>query len=203
MTLPLNTPIRLKGEYPGVYNLAPEGGVGYARKRAEDNGYSMIYVEWDKSHWSYSGEQDMWTFEEHFELVDKEEEMSEPDKRKLPPGLRDEMQEMLEEILEQYGSGEEEEEKADEPLVIISTPEEHAELAEQLEAFGQRAEAFVLFGVRKIDKDGDIALSPFALSSYKDAVAGIFLETQISQFSASAFTNVAVELMNMLKEQRD
>jgi hypothetical protein len=37
----------------------------------------MVYIEWDKKHWTYNGEPDEWTFAEHFEPV-KEAQVSTP-----------------------------------------------------------------------------------------------------------------------------
>lgn len=50
----------------GVYKSAVAGSQGVIKHRkVDDEGFPMVFVEWDKSHWRYAGEDDGWTYESH------------------------------------------------------------------------------------------------------------------------------------------
>lgn len=196
MSLPLDTPIRLKPEFASVYSLAPAGALAYARRRKIDEGFPMIFVEWDKSHWSYSGENDKWTFEGHFEPIDKE---------KSNVGLPPELQQGIEELFAQYAKSQENVEggsqaKAPESALFdLDTPEEYKELAARASEAAAQGAAFVLFGVQATEHEGERVYVPYVVQSYSDEVAGLFLETQLDEFTSSAFRNAAVELIRRIR----
>jgi hypothetical protein len=53
-----------------VYPLAHAGSQGWVRKAFFDRlGTPLIYIEWDKRHWAYNGEEDKTTLAAHFEPV--------------------------------------------------------------------------------------------------------------------------------------
>src|SRR4051812_27694283 len=66
--------IRLRGDKTGVYDLARAGAEGWIRARTLDpvGEFPMVYVEWDKDHWAYNGQSDIWTYEDHFERANEE-----------------------------------------------------------------------------------------------------------------------------------
>ena len=56
-----------------MYQFARVFNEGIVRARRHDDlGYPLIFIEWDKDHWAYSGEEDGWTLEAHFDLVEED-----------------------------------------------------------------------------------------------------------------------------------
>lgn len=53
-----------------VYPRALAGSQGSVFAVKEDEyGFHQVYVHWDKNHWRYNGEEDCWTFADHFEVI--------------------------------------------------------------------------------------------------------------------------------------
>lgn len=62
--------VSLRGQYEVVYQAAYAGSEGWVRDtKVDDDGFEMVYVEWDKNHWRYAGEIDIWTFASHFRVI--------------------------------------------------------------------------------------------------------------------------------------
>ena len=98
----LNQRVRIKDTMTHLYPNARAYNEGFVRKQIHDDyGYPLIYVEWDKDHWAYSGEQDRVVLEAHFDPV--EEDMSE----------EKDLRELMEALLERLNSGEASEPKED------------------------------------------------------------------------------------------
>lgn len=56
--------------YPHVNPLSH----GLVRAVKEDEfGFQKVYIEWDKEHWRYAGEEDRWTFATHFRPIEGED----------------------------------------------------------------------------------------------------------------------------------
>lgn len=203
MSLPLDEPVRLKSEFADVYALAAPGAVGFARRRKDDEGFKMVFIEWDQSHWAYSGESDKWTFENHFEPVKDETKMSD-EKRKLPADLLA----GIEELFAEYQNSDEGETKVEvevpeSDLFDIEGDEEFANRAKRAGEAAAEGTAFVLIGVSETEFEGEKALVPYVVSSYKNETAGLFLETQIADFAGAAFRNAAIVLMSKIKREKD
>lgn len=53
--------------------------------RKDKYGYELIYIIWDKDHWRYNGEDDIWTLATHFRPVEGEErELIGPEVHEVP-----------------------------------------------------------------------------------------------------------------------
>lgn len=71
-----------------MYPMARAYNEGWVRRQQHDHlGYPLIYVEWDKDHWAYSGEEDRWVLEAHFDPV--EDSMAEDKYNNLLKALAD------------------------------------------------------------------------------------------------------------------
>ncbi len=59
---------------PQIYNNALTlGNEAIIKDISKDRwGFQMVYVEWDKNHWTYNGAPDKWTYADHFEKVKTE-----------------------------------------------------------------------------------------------------------------------------------
>jgi hypothetical protein len=71
----VNTRVKLRGDVdPSFYNgFSRTGNEGWIRKRKRDKyGYPQIFIQWDKDHWAYNGQEDGWTWEGQFEAVEED-----------------------------------------------------------------------------------------------------------------------------------
>src|SRR3954467_9670267 len=97
--------VRIKDDVTHMYPMARVYSEGVVGDRTHDNlGYPMIFIEWDKDHWAYSGEEDRWVLEAHFDKVEESKMEEKPD-----------IVEALAKLLEQYRSQGEETEEAEPP----------------------------------------------------------------------------------------
>jgi hypothetical protein len=61
----------IKDSATHMYPMARAYNEGWVRRQQHDHlGYPLVYVEWDKDHWAYSGEEDRWVLEAHFDPVE-------------------------------------------------------------------------------------------------------------------------------------
>lgn len=70
----VNTRVKLRGDVdPSFYNgFSRTGNEGWIRKRKRDRyGYPQVFIQWDKNHWAYNGQEDAWTWEGQFEAVEE------------------------------------------------------------------------------------------------------------------------------------
>ena len=68
----VNSYVKLKNGFDeiDVYRNVDAGATGWVREnKVDDDGFAMIFVEWDESNPKYAGEIDKWVFESHFETV--------------------------------------------------------------------------------------------------------------------------------------
>lgn len=68
----INSYVKLKEGFneTDIYRGVDAGATGWVReKKIDDDGFSMIFVEWDETNPKYAGEMDKWTFENHFEVL--------------------------------------------------------------------------------------------------------------------------------------
>jgi hypothetical protein len=73
--IPLNSYVKLKEGFAetDVYRNVDAGATGWVRHcKVDDDGFSMIFIEWDETNPKYAGEVDKWAFENHFEIISSE-----------------------------------------------------------------------------------------------------------------------------------
>jgi hypothetical protein len=76
----VNSRVRIKDSVTHMYqNARAYGEAVVTRHKHDEFGYPLIFVEWDKDHWAYSGEKDGWTLEAHFDPLEDDEEMENSD----------------------------------------------------------------------------------------------------------------------------
>jgi hypothetical protein len=73
--------------YNKVYPASPGVVSGL---RTDRYGYPQIYIIWDKDHWRYNGEDDLWTFASHFRPIEDEERELGPEVHEVPSSLPEE-----------------------------------------------------------------------------------------------------------------
>lgn len=53
-----------------LYEDAIAGSRGWAKDvKVDDLGFPLVYIEWDRDHWKYQGQEDGWTFQSHFRII--------------------------------------------------------------------------------------------------------------------------------------
>ncbi len=182
--------VRLKGDRSEVYPRAFGSSEGIVKRHKEDDlgHHVMIYVEWDKDHWTYNGEEDMWTFEDHFDLV---EESMEDEKK---PDFMDALKMLIEQHNPANDDGESEKVHQDKEEVL-DIDKEYSELLDEATARARAddCEAFVVIAVsrKELSSANDPVLVPEVFSFYKTRAAGILLESQVSQLAGQSYLELA------------
>lgn len=88
--------------YERVYP-ASRGVVSGHRK--DKYGYDLIYIIWDKNHWRYNGEDDLWTLASHFRPVEGvERELIGPEVHEVPSAPPEKVERDVErqEVMDSY-----------------------------------------------------------------------------------------------------
>lgn len=69
---PIGSIVELRDGLDKFYNGAQPGWRGFVRGHKEDDGFKLIYVEWDRNYWRFEATADQadgWTYPAHFEVV--------------------------------------------------------------------------------------------------------------------------------------
>src|ERR1700752_4911166 len=88
---------QLKEGFERVYPLSfPGAQVRIGDFTIDPEGFERVYVEWDKKHWRYNNEKDMWTYANHFEVIAPPTEVGTSPKKTAPERAPDEVSPVLE-----------------------------------------------------------------------------------------------------------
>jgi hypothetical protein len=191
--------VRLKGDgQDQLYMAACAGSPGWVRKHDHDKiGWPMVFIEWDKEHWSYNGEEDRWAFEAHFEPV--EDKMSTEDQPpKLPEGMTPEdLMSAFAEFVKTHG-------QQDTPPAP-STPEpvideaavarkEYQQLLELAYEQMKTADSFLVIFVDRQQSDESPVplLTPRVANYYLSPEGGFLLGAHLSKLAAMAHDEAAM-----------
>ena len=175
-----NQRVKLKKDgQDNIYPLAGAGSEGWVRKLDRDSvGYPIVYIEWDRDHWTYNGEQNQWTLESHFEPVEAE----------MSSGSDfDEFQEYLRWKKDKEARGESDGDSPQPP----SDEEQYQESLKRGIEFAKNADAFLIVAIN--GTEGDESFTPAIYRYYKNESAGLILETQIGALAAEAHAYLALE----------
>lgn len=70
--IPIGSRVELRSGCDELYRFAVAGSRGVVRDHKTDElGFPLIYIEWDKDYWRYTGEPDGWTFPTHFRVIEE------------------------------------------------------------------------------------------------------------------------------------
>jgi hypothetical protein len=195
-----NQRVRLKDQPANLYHRAFVGSEGWVRECREDEvGFPMVKIEWDKEHWAYNGERDMWTFEEHFEPVESEESM---------PENNDFLDRLAAFIAEEQKRQADGKEPQDDTGSINDDVDRDAQYLAVLDAaveYAREAEAFLLVAVRREHSpvEGErFMLVPDMYAVYKAEDAGILLETQLAHVAATFHQELAGRVLGEIMRQQ-
>jgi hypothetical protein len=202
-----NQRVKLKGDgSDNYYPSATSGSEGWVRKQSFDLGFPMIYIEWDKEHWAYNGEQDQWTFENHFNPIVKGKNMSNKDMIS-----KTEFLEAMNQIFADNDDDAQESDMQEEQDATGLLGEENSwpsveQYAEVLDAGieeARNAEAFLLITVSREDIEGyeDGILIPKVVNIYQNPECGILLEAQLTKLAAVAHEELAIQKLHEVLEK--
>lgn len=189
----LNDRVKLKGDRADVYPRAFGSSEGVIKNHKMDplGHHVMVYVQWDKNHWAYNGEDDMWTFEDHFDLVES---------KVMPKEEKPDLAAALAEFLKAWN--------ADEPLVreedgddeaAANAAATYASLVEEASDYAQDCEAFLTVAVKRTkDKQGRFVLVPELFSFYKSEAAGLLLESQLAQIVMTSHLELSEQAIQVV-----
>jgi hypothetical protein len=204
--------VRLKADgQDSLYSMACAGSEGWIRKQDIDPlGYPMIYIEWDKNHWAYNGEQDRWTFESHFDPVE-ENDMSDQQGSNPPPEFVNFMNSMW----QQFQASQTPEPQAEEPPPLnepesrpdgqLLSDEEFAEALAKSVEVAKESDAFILITVdRSAIPDSSVPLlSPSIITCYRTAESGHVAELHMARFVAFAMESLSIDKIHSILQDKD
>ena len=181
--------VRLKSDgQDSLYAHADAGAPAWVRDRKHDAmGYPMIFIEWDKDHWSYSGEPDRWTMEAHFE---KNEEIQMGSERSPEAELFERFQRFLE--------------SENAPDTMDGNKKRLTLEDRRLDAIGKASEmlsdsdGFIIITVTKAGND----YAPKLVTFYTTTEAGVAAELMASRISSASYEELAIDKIVSLKENQ-
>lgn len=185
--------VRLRADRADVYKNAHAGSEGIVVQHGLDEvgNYPMVYISWDRDNWLVNGEQDMWTFEDHFEPVEKEKVMAE---KKISST------EAFKQIGEILAALKAEEEPTPEPkeketrsgLPLSKNQDEFMEALTKAIDAASESEAFLVISVRSLPEDPSRKiLVPDTYVQYNTEEAAYVLQLTVSALS-DVFMNDAI-----------
>lgn len=60
-----------------LYRLVEAGATGWVKDSKVDDGFAMVFIEWDENNPNYAGEKNKWVYESHFKVLADEESIME------------------------------------------------------------------------------------------------------------------------------
>lgn len=200
--------VRLRTDRADIYRRAFGGSEGVVKdRRVEDLGHhNMVFVVWDKDHWTYNGEEDMWAFEDHFDPASKK--VASPPAEEIDvsitfekdndvPDKKPDFMSALRNLIDQYEGDQ-----------VDDSDEAEAGFDQMLEEAFEYAvgcEAVVIVGVRREESPvnpNDSLLITDAHSWYKTEESKLLLQAQLSQIGAHTHNQLAMQAIERVLEER-
>lgn len=179
--LPINSRVELIPGMEDVYFNAVAQSKAVVRKRkVDEDGFPMIFVEWDRDDWRYNGERNGWTLESHFRMVDEEAEPPQDEIDASPTANW--VVRALEEV-------------ADEA-------KEESEYTQEMESALElllESNSFMLIVTKRLGHNNEIIV-PAVISGSKDQTGHHLLEAQLLQIAAAAFMDKSFGMLDMTKD---
>jgi hypothetical protein len=182
---------------PAFYgHYACVGNEGWITDVRQDGHFGLpeVYIKWDTNHWAYNGAPDRWTFQEHFELVEEEEEdMPEEDNE-------DKLFNEFQKFLKSDGKADPKEAVS---KALKGDENEYAKVVQEVSELLDTCEGFVVIGVARRDhpKAKDGMLVPIALSFAKTTESGLLALASAAQYSAEAHGQLVVDAITQMHDK--
>jgi hypothetical protein len=218
--------IRIKDTIdPALYQgMSTIGNEAIVRAVREDRfGLPQIFIEWDKNHWTYNNAPDGWTFEDHFDIVERD--MTEPSKQDIARQLASQFAEGMASLFAEPTPTPEPEPTVPQAqpqappakgqalrkrlLNMVPDPSEVelgvapdeveeviAEVSERLRA----AEAFIVIAVERLDhpKAPEGMLTPYTISYASQPQAELLVSAHMAGLATQAYQELAVRAIGAL-----
>lgn len=202
--LPEDCRVSLKNSVDNVYLYALVESQGWVREqKIDDDGFHLVYIEWDKDHWRYNGQPDGWTFADHFNVIGPPEprvvepEQIEPEEEpqvtingiNLPDFLA-----QLTTAPEPEIEGEEEE-----PGDLYMK-----ELMEAMDA-ASGAEGFIMISIRRAanpENPQELIFVPVVHTNSLTEEAHVLLDVQLAECASQSYQEMMFNLMQVLTQRR-
>lgn len=170
-----------------VYEKAVAGSQGtIVAKKPDKDGFRMVYIEWDRDHWRYSGQDDQWTYEEHFKPIDQNGIFAALDD---PQGFASQVLERAKDRGKDEEEMEEFIERLDEVVNLLSDSEGFIVLTARRETHPQHPDkSFVV---------------PYVYGAFLNDPIMALLESQMVQLAAVANQELAQKLLRRYQESDD
>lgn len=194
--------VRLRPDRSEIYQMAPAYSEGTIEGRRIDpiGDFKMVFIKWDSSHWTYNGQPDMWTFEEHFDKVGEKQMTDGPDKKQVATAL-----DVLAQALGVKSEAEPTQEEVGEQRAEEVTPDkvkQFEHVFERAVEVARDSDAFVIACVRKEDApDGSGAqfvLTPALFSNALSRESAVLLDAQLAEIVSEAHQSLAVQEIRRL-----
>lgn len=195
----INGRVRIKDDMTHMYPSARVYNEAIVRGQMHDPlGYPLIKVEWDKDHWAYSGEEDRWVLEAHFDPVEGKSSM---DKK---PDINEFTEALASLISDHFGGGEDEAGLKPKPKdKEDNRPDREYNFEETLDLGvddARNSAAFVLFIATHDQIDDKDVLIPAVFRHSKRGDAELLLEVAISDYVALSLARL---VNDALKDEHD
>lgn len=176
-----------------MYKNARAFNEAVVRGRKHDEfGYPLIFVAWDHNHWAYSGEDDRWVLEAHFDLVG---DMADKDKN-------EDFIKQLGELFKRWESDDEPQDE-DEPVEANGgTHVDEAPYEDTLEMAikdARNGEAFIIMVARKEEYGGMSLVVPHIYMHSKRDDAALMLESTTADLAAQSHARLSAQLIDAAK----
>jgi hypothetical protein len=201
--------VRLREEVADIYVAAYAGAEGWVRNRMIDRmgNFKMVFVQWDRDHWLTNDQQDMWTYEDHFDKIEEEDEpvAEAPDKSDVAKALN-----VLASALgvEDANKGAENTDKDAEERAVEVTPENFQQFEAVLERaieIARHSDAFLIATVEKEDapegSGADFVLAPHIYSYALSPESAVLLDAQLSEITSASHQGLAMQELRRILDK--
>jgi hypothetical protein len=190
----VNTRVKLRGDVdPSFYNgFSRTGNEGWIRKRKRDKyGYPQVFIQWDKDHWAYNGQEDGWTWEGQFEAVEESMMADTPEK---PTNIEEQVRGITENFVQAiFGALGQQQADDTPPEPEAETSESEGTEAQQWESLaaeaGQailNAPAYLVIALEPAEvPDAPPMVIPRVFHASRDADYALIVQSQLAHLVAS------------------
>lgn len=211
----------LRPEVSEVYEMAPAYAEGWIRGRRVDpiGDFKMVYIEWDASHWTYNGQPNMWTFEDHLDKV-RDKKMADETPDNEGPN-KEAIATALGVLAQALGVGSEPakspktepertEEEAGEERAEAVTPDnvkQFEHIFERAVEVARDSDAFIIACVSKSDAPEDsgaqFVMTPALFSYSLSPESAILLDAQLGEVVSESHQALAIGAIRRLLDEQD
>jgi hypothetical protein len=178
---PVRSVVELRPGLEDLYSGAKAGWRGVVKGHKVDEGYDLIYIEWDRDYWRYDptvDQPDGWTYPSHFEVVDQ--------LAATPEQFAAEMIHRAEHDAER-GMACEHCRTKHEPR------DEYLEVLHDAAAQAAQGEGFALFFVQREDEGDNFRVYPSVVSACLTDEAAALIEAQVVQIAQNAIEKYMID----------